>query len=70
MSDNNDKVVGERIRRLRLDANLTQGSLAEIAGVKSNTIARLERGLHTASMPTLKSLAKALNVKVSDILGD
>jgi len=70
MPDNNDKVVGERIRRFRLDANLTQDSLAEKAGVKSNTIARLERGAHTASSPTLQKLAKALNVKVSDILGD
>jgi transcriptional regulator with XRE-family HTH domain len=70
MPDNPDIAVGNRIRRLRLDAKLTQKSLAEKVDVDSNTIARLERGSHTASTPTLQKLAKALNVKVSDILGD
>lgn len=70
MPDNADKVVGRRIRHLRLEASLTQKSLAEKVGVEPNTIARLERGEHTASSPTLQKLAKALNVKVSDILGD
>jgi transcriptional regulator with XRE-family HTH domain len=65
-----DKAIGKRIRQLRLDANLTQDGLEELSGVKSNTIARLERGAHTASAPTLRKLAKALSVKVSDLLDD
>lgn len=70
MPNNTDKVVGKRIRRLRLDADLTQKGLSEKSDVDANTIARLERGEHTATTPTLKSLAKALGVKISDILGD
>ena len=68
MTDNNDKAVGKKIRDLRRSAGLTQVGLSEKANIESNTIARLERGEHTASTSTLQKLAKALNVKVSDIL--
>jgi transcriptional regulator with XRE-family HTH domain len=68
MTDNNDKAVGKKIRDLRRSAGLTQVGLSEKADIESNTIARLERGEHTASTLTLQKLAKALNVKVSDIL--
>lgn len=68
MSGDPAKKIGKRIKRLRLDADLTQVSLAEKAGVEANTVARLERGEHQASTPTLQKLAKALGVKVSDIL--
>lgn len=68
MADNNDKAVGKKIRGLRRNAGLTQVALSEKADVEANTIARLERGEHTPSTLTLQKLAKALNVKVSDIL--
>ena len=69
MPESADKHAGQRLRTLRLKAGLTQVALAESSGVDANTIARLERGEHTPSNPTLKKLAEALGVKVSDILG-
>lgn len=69
MPTTNDKDAGRRLRKCRLDAGLTQVGLAERSGIDANTIARLERGEHSPSHPTLKRLAEALGVTISDILG-
>ena len=69
MPEAEDKEVGQRLRLLREDAKLTQVGLAEKSGVDANTIARLERGEHTPSQSSLRKLATALKVTVSDILG-
>ena len=61
--------IGQRIRKLRLDKALTQLTLAQEAGVKANTLARLERGEHKPSPDTIEGLAKALGVTASDIWG-
>lgn len=69
MPESNDKETGRRLRQFRREAGLTQVGLAEKSGVDPNTIARLERGEHTPSHPTLKRLAEALRVTISDLLG-
>jgi transcriptional regulator with XRE-family HTH domain len=38
------KLLGERLARLRLSRNLTQGQLAEQAGISVRTLQRLEKG--------------------------
>lgn len=69
MTDKSDVATGKRIKDLRKKMGLTQKALAKKSGVHENTIARLERGRHTISTPTAKSLSKALDVDVSQILG-
>ena len=69
MPDDNDKETGKRLKQLRTEAGFTQSGLSAESGVDANTIARLERGEHTPTNPTLRKLAAALGVKVSDILG-
>jgi len=69
MPDKSDTEVGKRLRKLRKDADLTQTGLSKKSGVTETTIARLERGEHTISTPTVKKLAKALGVSTSTILG-
>jgi transcriptional regulator with XRE-family HTH domain len=64
-----DKAIAKRIKQYRKQSGLTQASLAEKAGVASTTIARVERGDNQASLPTIEKLAKALEIKASDILG-
>jgi transcriptional regulator with XRE-family HTH domain len=44
-----DKAVAQRIKKFRKDSGMTQAALAKKAGVSTNTVARLERGLHRAS---------------------
>jgi DNA-binding XRE family transcriptional regulator len=45
----------------RLDARLTQKQLAGLAGVRMETISRLETGKHTPDLATLDKIDKALN---------
>ncbi len=69
MTDNTSKQIAKNLKRLRRQRNLTQEELARKSKIATNTLARLERAEHTASTNTLEKLAKALKVKVSDILG-
>lgn len=48
--------------------NLTQEELSEHSGISVRTIQRLEKGLTPGSAHTIKTLAKALEVKSSDIV--
>jgi transcriptional regulator with XRE-family HTH domain len=68
MIDKTSQDIGKRIKQYRLNAGLSQVSLAEMSSIHSNTLARLERGQHRASNPTIEKLAKALGVTASDIL--
>jgi transcriptional regulator with XRE-family HTH domain len=68
MPDKSDKHTGKKIRKYRNLLGLSQVALEDKSGVPSNTIARLERGEHTASTPVLRKLARALGVTVDDLL--
>lgn len=60
---------GERIRRLRLRAGMTQESLAQRVGVTTHTIWRLENSpTFNPRLETLRALAKALGVPLKELL--
>ncbi len=69
MSDKKTRKTGERIKHYRLSAGLSQAGLAEKADLNTNTYAKIERGESEPITSTLKKLAKALGVSVSDLLG-
>jgi transcriptional regulator with XRE-family HTH domain len=52
-----------RLKELREARNLTQQQLAELSGMQTNTIARLERGERQPSWETALALAGALGVR-------
>ena len=56
------KALGERIRRRRKEAGLTQAELAERAEVGRITVVRLENGKIEARTQTLRRIAGALGV--------
>jgi transcriptional regulator with XRE-family HTH domain len=58
----------EHLRSRRRALGLTQEQLAERTGFSANYIARLEVGMSVPSLATLVRLAKALQVKVADLL--
>lgn len=60
------KSLGQRIRRLRKSAGLSQDALAREAGIGRVTLARLEKGGQTPRYKTLVGVAKGLGVDVSD----
>lgn len=61
--------VAERIRKLRLEQDLTQVELAKKAGIAINTIRPYEGGKSNPRPRQLKYLANALGVSPEDILG-
>ncbi len=57
-----------RLKRLREYQGLTQAQLARKAGLTLGYIGRLEIGMHDPSLSTLRKLAKALKVKVAELV--
>ncbi len=64
----NRKSVGVRIAALRRERGLTQESLAERAGVSSETIRKLEQQARTPSLAMLDTLANALEVSAGELI--
>lgn len=63
------KDIGEKIKSIRLKANMTQSEVAKKAGININYFAVIERGEVTTSSEKLKKISDALNVDVSKITG-
>lgn len=63
-------VTGKRLRRLRLNRDLTQEELAEYLGMKSyTTVGKWENGDNLPRGKELKELAELYNVSADYILG-
>ena len=58
----NDETVGMNIKRLRKERKMTQGDLAEKAGIQRETISKYESGKLTPPPYNLESIEKALKV--------
>lgn len=62
--------LGEKIKHLRIDANIYQEQLAEVVGVSTRSISAYESGRAVPRANTLRKLAKALNVTVEYLTND
>jgi transcriptional regulator with XRE-family HTH domain len=60
--------LGKNLKKLREKAKFTQGQVAEKADIHVNYYARIERGEENPSFEILENIAKALKVKLSDIV--
>jgi transcriptional regulator with XRE-family HTH domain len=61
----NESLIPKRIRRLRLERNLTQKNLAESIGVTKGYISRMENTETAPPVGTLIALAQALGVELN-----
>lgn len=52
--------LGPRLREAREESGLTQQQLAELSGVRRETLSRIERGHHEAYWDTVCRLSRAL----------
>ena len=59
---------GKKVKEIRLEKKLSQGKLAKILGVHPTYISGIERGLRNPSLITLEKIAKALDVKINDLI--
>ena len=62
--------IGDKIMYLRRKADLTQEKLAEKIGVSSKTLQHWEAGKYTPKTESIRNIAQALNVPVSELLDD
>ncbi len=62
-------VIGERIRRLRIDKGLTQKELGKILNMNKTTISHYEKGERCPSIETLILISDYFNVDIKYILG-
>jgi transcriptional regulator with XRE-family HTH domain len=65
-----DALVGERLRALRQQRQLSPGALGSVIGVSAGEIVRFEAGLTRIGATRLMRLAGALGVHVSTFFDD
>jgi transcriptional regulator with XRE-family HTH domain len=61
-------LLANNLKRYRLERNLTQEELANLAGIEFSTISRIERGLLNASISLVFAIANALDIKPTKLL--
>ena len=61
------KYLGNQIKRLRKQANLSQEQLAECIGIAPNSLSSLETGKSFMTIYTLEKLLKTLNVSPKEL---
>lgn len=65
-----DQRIGDKIRTLRLEQNITQQSLGEQIGVSYQQIQKYERGSNRISAVSLFEICKVLNVPISSMFDE
>ena len=70
MSKKDLQKFGKRLKALRLDHNLTQLELAEILDMSPNFIGMIERGERNTTVENVFKIARALNVKPSNLFAE
>lgn len=66
-SDQPQPALGKAIRQLRQERDMTQEALAHAAGVTVSHLSTIERGHSNPTWATVRSLAQALSVSMSDV---
>ena len=62
------KILGNKIRMLRTEKNITLKGLADKVNVTASLISQIERGLANPSISSLKAIADVLEVSVAELL--
>lgn len=57
--------IGERLRALREERNISMRSLATKSGLSANALSMIERGKASPSVSTLYKLADALGISIT-----
>lgn len=62
-----EQALGQRIRAIRRDLDLTVSDLAGSAGISVGMLSKIENGLISPSLSTLQAITGALNVPISSL---
>ena len=66
--DDLPKLIGARIRQIRLSLGLTQENLAEKADMDFTSIGAAERGVRNLSLKSLARVADALGIPIEELV--
>ncbi len=62
------KTFGERVKKLRLEKNWSQETLAEKTGFHRTYIGMVERGERNLSLKNIETFAITFEIKISELL--
>lgn len=62
------QAFGIHLRKIREDRNLSQQQLADMANIAKTSLQRMELGRQAGTIDVLISIAKALNISVSELV--
>jgi DNA-binding NtrC family response regulator len=68
--ENLHRVIGETVRNLRKEANLTLKQMARRTGLSVSLLSQIERAESSASISSLYKIAVSLDVRIQDLFGD
>lgn len=68
--ENLHRVIGETVRNLRKDHNLTLKQMARRTGLSVSLLSQIERAESSASISSLYKIAVALDVRIQDLFGE
>ncbi len=60
--------LGQAIRAFRLEIGLSQEALADEAGIDRSYMGGIERGEHNLALININKIAKALDLKVAELM--
>lgn len=61
-------MLGQNIKRYRLFAGMNQDGLAEKAGMSSQAISKIERGVENVALDNLIAIAKAMDITLEELV--
>lgn len=61
-------ILASNVRKYRIAKNLSQEALANHAGIEYSQVSRIERGVINTSISVIFAIAKALDIKPSQLL--
>ena len=62
------KQMGRRLKKLGEDRDMSRAQLAALAGITREYVRRVEGGVQDPTVGTLQKIARALKVKVADLV--
>ena len=63
------KIFSEKLRVFRMKKGLTQSKLADMLGVKPNTVSNYEKGISSPDLDMFVKIVNILDVSPSNLLG-
>jgi transcriptional regulator with XRE-family HTH domain len=62
------QIFASNLRRIRIERELSQEALAELAGIDRTYVSALERQVYSASLDTIEKLADVLKIHPEELL--